>query len=197
MTEPEPESESGPQEIKDPEAYVNHRRLRSIFDIRDGMVEARRNVKLAPHDENFSLYEALSAYRALTDSYIVETEPLLRRYQGGIKLLEKADFGTIEVEPEVPNFGRGTNRHSVEPEVYEMKGLLSLVDSPDPLTAEYDVRRPSGRGKGRETGVTKRQVPFATLDNMVRSLNNFLAEVGFELDPQEDTEPGQIEDVGL
>jgi hypothetical protein len=216
MTEPEPESESGPQEIKDPEAYVNHRRLRSIFDIRDDMVQARKKVKLADHSREFTSYEALSAYRALTDSYIVESEPLLRRYEDGIKLLESANFGVESVCPpyykagqhrrgryevELGDHERDTVRLSQPPQErqYELNGLLSMIECPDPLVAQYEWKtaRSSNRGGGGISYTHKQQLTFSTLDTMVRSLNNFLAEIGFELDPQDDTEPGQIEDVGL
>jgi hypothetical protein len=216
MSEPEPESKSEPQEIRDPEAYVNHRRLRSIFDIRDDMVEARKKVKLAGHSREFTTYEALSAYRALTDSYVVEAEPLLRRYEGGIELLEKVDFGTETASPpyhkmsrgqrgafevDLVNHDRDTVRLESPPQEkeYNLNGLLSVIECPDPLVAEYEWRsaQRSNRGGGTVNYVHKQQISFSTLDRMVRSLNNFLAEIGFELDPQDDTEPGQIEDVGL
>jgi hypothetical protein len=180
------------------------------------MVQARKKVKLADHSEEFTTYEALSAYRALTDSYIVESEPLLRRYEDGTELLENADFGVERVSPpcfkadqyqrgryevELGNHERDTVLLSQPPEeqLYELNGLLSLIECPDPLVAQYEWKtaRSSNRGGGRISYTHRQQLTFSTLDAMVRSVNNFLAEIGFELDPQDDTEPGQIEDVGL
>ncbi len=211
MTEPEPEPESEPKEIKDPEAYVNHRRLRSIFDIRDDMVEARKKVKLAGHSGEFTSYEALSAYRALTDSYIVESEPLLRRYEDGVELLESADFGVESVSPpyhRASQYQRGQYAvelgghkrdtvllsHPPEERLYELNGLLSLIECPDPLSAQYEWKtaRSSNRGGGTVSYSHKQQLSFSTLDTMVRSVNNFLAEIGFELNPQEEDDPAHL-----
>jgi hypothetical protein len=222
MSETDPENGDGePQEIKDPNAYVNHRRLRSIFDIRDDMTEARAKVKTAPHSRRYSEYEALSAYRALVDSYIVETEPLLRKYKPGPSLLQSKDYGSVIVEPESRSVSRAGASRTQEvyvgddPETsedwvpvvrvpegkeFDLTGLLSLIHLPDPITAEFELHISGSGYKMRQemmyTSTT--QISFASLDTMVRSVNNFLADIGFELDPEdEDSEPWDIEDAGL
>lgn len=209
MTETDPtNSDPEPTEVSDPDAYINHRRLKSIFDIRDDMREARRRVKLADHDPDLTAYQTLSAYRAIVDSYVVETEPLLRSYEGGAKLLEEKEFGTVAVEPTVIEKEAPGHTSAKETrirvdgeeytvttvpkgETYDLTGLLSVIRQPDPLTANISLNMRMSRGKNRVVTV-KRQIGFRTLDLMVRTVNNFLANIGFELDPREEENPLEL-----
>lgn len=204
----EPENESEPQKISDPESYVNHRRLRTIFDIRDKMIETRRDVKVAPHDNVISRFKALAAYRALVDSFVVETEPLLRRYSDGKQLLKSRDYGQITVAPEfieIPRrrglpmnwkvdvsndrrYSTGSIGFTEKPEIkyFEITGLISVVELPDPLSVTYE-------SIDRDPNYThEEQIGFDILDQMVRDINNFLAKIGFEVDPQEEEDTLQI-----
>jgi hypothetical protein len=206
------ESESPDQVIADPESQVNHRRIKTIFDIRDSMTEARQKVKLASHNRNIARYEALSAYRALVDSYVVETEPMLRRYDPGTELLENQDFGavTVNVETKQPLKGRDTYNSTVEVDVrsdpsidkdwvtvsevpkpvkYDVTGLLSVINLPDPLRPQFELNRSQTMLSSTNCIFSPTyQIDFEVLDRMVRSINNFLAEIGFEVDPQEEQE---------
>ena len=218
----DPDDKSGePTTVRDPESYINKRRLKGIFDIRDEMTEIRKKVKVAPHADSVSSYEALSAYRALVDSYDVETESLLRQYKGGLDLLQSRDFGTAQIAPRYQNkpeyWGGGkyevyvaddptinNSRIAVnqppEPTVFELTGLLSVVSTPDPLVAEYELHRSGDRHGLGDNSVLYRcegQISFRTLDTMVRALNNFLGKIGLEVDPEEESEPWDIEDAGL
>lgn len=199
-----PENESEPTEVSDPDAYVNHRRLKSIFDIRDEMRESRRKVKMADHRpvEQVTTYEALSAYRALVDSYVVETEPLLRKYDRGVELLEEEDFGKVLVKPTVITGGEYrkvrvggeeiSTRNVPKGRVYELEGLLSVIEQPDPLTAELKLNKPHNHARNPVHKVLKKQIKFKSLDRMVRGINNFLAEIGFELNPREEQDPLEL-----
>jgi hypothetical protein len=219
--EEEPDKSGEPTTVKDPESYINKRRLKGIFDIRDEMREVRKKVKVAPYQAGVSKYESVSIYRALVDSYIVETEPLLRRYKGGLELLEDKDFGTASVCPQYQRNPDSRHRSgprdryrvhvgddptvdaekvtvSTEPEptIFELTGLLSVVTTPDPLVSLYEFTA-SAQGRTRKKTITYRceaQVSYNTLDTMVRTLNNFLGQIGLEVDPEEaDPEDGFLD----
>lgn len=211
------EAETGPEElggkIRDPEAYVNSRRLKSIFDIRDAMVTVRADVKTAPYRDG-SKFEALSKYRALVGSYVVETEPLLRRYEGGPELLHKQEFGhqmlsvrevdqsgynhesthTVDVSDDQSiRYDTVRVRGLPDPKAYDLTGLLSIVEYPDPLEAEFELESAQKHKISGTINYTRTaQVAFQHLDRMVRALNNYLGQIGFEVEPMDDTEPAQL-----
>lgn len=203
--------DSSLQQVSDPEEYVNHRRLKTIFDIRDQMRELQNEVKVAPHVNNTSRYEALSAYRAIVSSYIVEVEPLMRHYKPGPKLLDKRDFGTVKIGPSVVErkspMGRGSttayidtstdskfkkNKFPVKsvpaPVEFKFHGLTSLLGQPDPLASDFKIQSSRSRRNNTRTHTVTSQVPFEKLDGMTRTINNFLADIGMEVDPEESQE---------
>jgi hypothetical protein len=210
--------EAEPTTVSDPESYVNKRRLKGIFDIRDEMREARTRVKIAPQQDNITKFQALSVYRALVNSYIIEAEPLLKKYKGGKRLLEKKDFGT---ESLCPTFEKNSNssryssyswrvflsddptidrekirvRRKPQPTTFNLKGLLSVSRLPDPLEAEYKLDGQVAHSTSKTINYRcVSQISYEKLDNMVRSLNNFLGEAGFEVDPeQKDPEDGFLD----
>lgn len=211
MSESNVDEESDPSEINDPESYVNHRRLKAIFDIRDSIHEQRTKLQVSRHDKNLSRYQMLSGYRALTSSYIVEVEPILRRFDGGSQLLNKSDFGETVITPKVgQQFNSGTMSESTmldtsqnpdidtdavsvshrynddKEEVYQHTGLLSLLNHPDPLVGEWEITTKRHNGYKTITHRNPTQIDFRTLDSMVRTVNNFLADIGFEVSPNED-----------
>lgn len=200
--------------VRDPEEIINQRRAKSIFDIRDDMREKRKMVRLASHDRStdISIYEAKSAYRALVDSYIIETEGLMRHYEPGPELLNSRDLGIMEIRPRVVDKGNATKgRHinrkytidtsrdrnfsenqvhtdtDIDAKYFEFEGLLSLLEAPDPLQAQWEIEiYERFEGTTNKVHTVIRQVNYSILDNMVRSINNFLADIGFEIDPEQE-----------
>ena len=76
------ESEDYPERIEDSEDYSKQRRLKSVFDIRKEIHETRTDIKFESHKLS-QRHQAISAYRALVESYLLEIEPLLKRYGDG------------------------------------------------------------------------------------------------------------------
>lgn len=180
-----------PEEINDPEEYVNRRRLESIFKIRDRLHDARLQIRAKDTDR----YAAVSNYRSLVDSYVIEIEPLLRRYGDGPELLTDRNFGVLEIEPTTRKSARAgsaatqvhvdgdwltvkTPPRSVR---YELHGLNSLFRLGDPVTHTFTADAGS-LGNRTVSWEVETQPDFGTLDAMVREVNDFLAEIGFELD---------------
>jgi len=209
------EESEGPTEIEDIENYTEERRLKSIFDIREQIHTMRQEVRVAAQDKQ-KRFEALCVYRALVDSYLMELEPLLRRYGDGEYYLREKDFGTIEIEPKVEQakvgrYGMETrlyfpekgewkkvdHRSIPEPDNIHLKGLESLFNIPDPITISTSVQKPGRPDLSMRDSNTyqyrwKIQIPLQKLDTMLRTLNNFLSEIGFELEPEEEDDPAHI-----
>jgi hypothetical protein len=203
MTEQEPESGSKPQEIEDPEAYVNHRRLQSIFDARTKLRDRRITARTAGKSQEF---RAVSAYRSAVSNYVMELEPLMQRFEAGTEPLRKKDFGDVTIEPNVRyrEFHSGSNEWMLTksngdkvpieapPEAVSLPfiGLDCLFVYDDPLTPTWEIEhsRHGGRIIHQEVG----QIPFSVLDDMVIAANRFLAEIGFELNPQEEDDPAHL-----
>lgn len=197
----EGDGDAEPVEIEDPEGYVAHRRLKSIFDIRSDIHTARQQVRLEAYGDR---YQALCAYRTLLDGYIMELTPLLRKYDPGPELLTQRDFGTVELKPEAREKpGRthsevydpyddtlGSNwvpvREAPEPTTFRLRGLQSVFQLPDPLSHTWELENHSARHE-TVTVSAEAQPDFEMMDRMVLAANNFLADIGFELDPEEGT----------
>lgn len=219
MTDSDGDSEDVAQ-IKDPEAYVNQRRLQQLFDLRENLHKSRLKLAEIEHNRRHkrTRWEALNAYRALVDSYILELEPLLLRYEPGPELLNETHFGTVEVTPhyklepagrsssdtyQVYEPSASTNNSSDdyvrvqnrphEVVEYELEGLRSVLELPSPLTATYTFNKFKYAGKGKSFKHTaKTQIRMETMDTMVRKANNFLAEIGFTVSPEPEDDPAMI-----
>lgn len=193
-----------PAVVDDPEGFVRNRRLSTIFDIRDELIEARRKIQLAKHQGRISEFEALSIYREHVHSYFVELEPLLVRYEPGPELLEETVFGTVKIEAPVrqgrdnrteaylPDDKAGSDwKHVVADDLpealtYELRGLQVLSeDGPIRHTFEFEVVEHGTRPVSK---TVERQYPRTALDAMVRQMNEFLAKIGLEVEPQQNNE---------
>ena len=212
------EPENHPERIEDSEDYTVQRRLKSVFDIRKDIHQTRKKIRYASHKRN-ERYQAVCAYRALAESYLLEIEPLLRRYGDGDYYLNQTDFGFVTLEPETresqayryggvelyfPNAPIGNYKDSsswirVNPDsvpesvTYEFTGLNALFDVPDTLMLADQVKQAASSRRAKEyTYVQKSQIPMSALDDMVRTMNEFLSDIGFELDPETEDDPANI-----
>jgi hypothetical protein len=195
----------GEDHVEDPEQIVQSRRLESIFDIRDELREYRKIILIESYDDHgMSRFQALSGYRTLANNYLMEIQPLLEKYESGKELLTEHDFGTATVTPECQATKRGqfeikhhdgtTTTVEEDPTnqtaTFELEGLEAIWTTPDPLKASFTVEQYDNINK-----TTKRQ-PIAitdqfsveTTDKFIRSMNRFLSEIGFELEPTQTTE---------
>lgn len=211
------ESEDYPEKIEDSEDYTVQRRLKSVFDIRKDIHQTRKKVRYASHKPS-ERYQAVCAYRSLAESYLLEIEPLLRRYGDGEYYLSESDFGSITLEPEtrdtstnrlgglelffpnapIDNYKDNSswirvNASSVpEPVTYEFTGLTALFDVPDTLILADQVKQERSRRAKEYTYVQRSQIPMSALDDMVRTMNEFLSDIGFELEPETEDNPANI-----
>lgn len=208
-----PDNNNTEEQIADPEEVVQTRRLNSIFDIRDDLREHRKIILMERYDNSgISRFEALNGYRALCNDYLMELEPLLNEYENGIQLLTERDFGYALIQPNYEtlsqngNFAFGTkvkihHKNGGETIAYRkpptkkvrLTGLESIWNISDPLVAQIDIEQQSNNPIDISTSVQIRdQFSVRTTDRFIRSMNMFLSDIGFELDPEEDKEPHQI-----
>jgi len=210
------DSEDYPERIEDSADYSTKRRLKSVFDIRHEIRDTRKEIKFEAHKSSYR-HQAVSAYRALVESYLLEIEPLLRRYGNGEVYLNQYDFGQLTLEPQTreisknsffdvelffPNQRGGNGNDSAwervpednvpEPVTYEFIGLRSLFDAPDTFVLHDDVQLQGVTGTDVLTYVQKAQIPMNSLDLMVRSLNDFISDIGFELEPEHEDDPAHL-----
>jgi len=201
----------GEDHVEDPEQIVQSRRLESIFDIRDELREYRKIILIESYDDHgMSRFQALSGYRTLANNYLMEIQPLLEKYESGKELLTEHDFGTATVEPQyhAVNHGRYEITHNderlpttVESAPYnasasfELEGLEAIWNTPDPLRATFNVEQYDNRNNtntNRSIEITD-QFSVETTDKFIRSMNRFLSEIGFELEPTQTTEDAHFD----
>jgi hypothetical protein len=207
-----PDKESERALIRDPEEIVQSRRLNSIFDIREEIRDARKQILMERYsNKGVTRFEALCGYRTLANNYLMELEPLLLKFEPGKELLNDKEFGEAIFLPdyrekkaadsrttkyEVVHHDATTTTVGAEPQPVsvELTGLRCLWDVPDPVTLSIPVKqKKSYRHLAEEKELTfKDQFGVRTIDMLVRCMNRFLSDIGFELDPEENKDPHQI-----
>jgi hypothetical protein len=201
------------EQIADAEDIVQSRRLKSIFDIRDELREHRKIILMERYDnKGFTRFQALSGYRTLANNYLMELQPLLMKFEPGKELLTERDFGTANIVPnyrvtssnthgvgqkiEIQHTDGGTTevREKPKPKQVDLTGLESIWNVPDPLQAKLTLNKFDSQAQTVTPNpvFVKDQFSVDTTDKFVRSMNMFLSEIGFELEPQEDKPPHQI-----
>jgi hypothetical protein len=199
----------GEDHVEDPEQIVQSRRLESIFDIRDELREYRKIILIESYDDHgMSRFQALSGYRTLANNYLMEIQPLLEKYESGKELLSEYDFGTATIIPqyhatkhgshhrryEITHHDGRTTAVSKEPNnqtaTFELEGLEAIWNIPDPLKASFNVKQYDNVNNtiaNRSIEITD-QFSVETTDKFIRSMNRFLSEIGFELEPTQTKE---------
>jgi len=205
------------EQIEDPDQLVNRLRIESIMSIRNGIHEKRLIVKEARNRDRLL---AVSGYRSLIESYVLEVASLFSVYESGIELLNSKDYGTVgftEEELIIESQYNGMSRRhklmiddpdhrenfwytwdvrkSISQEV-EVNGLYSVIQLDDPIKFSLDLTRyPSSIYSSNKSDVTETvtlQIPLKTLDEMLIDMNLFLANIGFELEPMINLESPEI-----
>jgi len=201
--------------IEDPDQLVNRLRIESIMSIRNGIHEKRLIVKEARNQDRLM---AVSGYRSLIESYVLEIASLFSVYQGGLELLKSKDYGTVGFtkddlvveskssgmgyryrllvdNPDREKFWYGFGNKPFDGVSVNVKGLYSVIELDDPVEFELDLLRYSHSWRGDMTEVTEKvtlQIPLKTLDEMLIDMNLFLAQIGFELEPLVQLESPEI-----
>jgi hypothetical protein len=196
-------------EIKHADDIVIERRLNTIFDIRRQIHELRRQAGMGLIKQH-SKYEVQSGYRSLVTNYLMELHPLLLKYDDvGHHLLYEYDFGVEKIKPriEIRQHGISEQYYLIRPERgdvpyqqaspgavgdVELKGLTSLQEVDDPLKGVVvkEVRDPVTMSMQEQRIPFAAQIGMQTLDDMTLRMNEFISQVGLELEPDRDDDPG-------
>jgi hypothetical protein len=209
-----PDSNSVPS-IEDPEELVNRLRIESIMGIRNKIHDKRLVVKQTQSENKMA---AISGYRSLIESYVLEVASLFEVYEQGRELLETKKYGAIEIDSEKlivekkndgfgsfiaklrlddyhenPNQWYVAGNHRSWDREQDVIGLYSVLKLDDPITFYYELRK--RRSPSRGSKVTKQvstQISLKILDEMLIDINSFLAKIGFELDPMIELDSPEI-----
>jgi hypothetical protein len=192
MTESEnnQDSEVEVEPVYDPEGYVQERRLKDIFDAKEKVRERRIKAKeyqFANEGDGKAL-NGVRMYRTAVENYLTELKSLFLEDMNGRGYWYNLDMGEIVIPP--PE----NDKYVIEPEPekIDLTGLQSIFDVPEPIVVEFDVIRRVGTNKVQETVKQRGNIPFSKLDVAVQSANQYLSDRGFELDPEDDTDPASI-----
>lgn len=204
--------------IEDPEQLVNRLRIESIMSIRNSIHEKRLIVKEARNQDRLL---AVSGYRSLIESYVLEVASLFSVYESGVQLLKNKKYGTVGFEPQdliIESTSSGmVSRHrllvdadsqrdrdkfwySFKPESLEghsvdIEGLYSVITLDDPIEFKLQLTKYNSKLYGSPVETTETvtlQIPLKTLDEMLIDMNLFLADIGFELEPMVQLESPEI-----
>jgi hypothetical protein len=189
-------------QVLDPEEYTQHRRLRELYDQRREVQEVRRDLEMKvaqstalPGESGFEREQAERVYATALESYLMELEPLaVHRYPDiGEEYWTEKPLGVARYEPpDISDEVDGTIEElETEPDAktVEFVGLGSIIDQPleftFTFTAPVDIH-----GSVNNDPITVQEtypVRKNVLDAAYRQANLFLAEIGMDIDPEENT----------
>ncbi len=203
------EEREGPEEqsqddyqIEDPEEYLKGRRLREICDAKEAVRSRRQEIDVMISDPDYPRVDrhmGAQLYRSAVEDFITAIEPLLvkENEDAGSEYWTEKQIGQVTAAP--PQELRSSASASifngyqeiVEPATPQTKtftGLKSIVEASRPLRFEFtavvkDVR--SGQ-TAEEHGYTHKVIPWQILVKAHRLGTLFLAEIGAEVDINDD-----------
>jgi hypothetical protein len=210
-------SDSDIPSIEDPEELVNRLRIESIMGIRNKIHDKRLVVKQTQSENKMA---ALSGYRSLIESYVLEVASLFEVYEKGRTLLESKEYGAVQITEDrliierkntgnvnatwiarlrLDDITENPNQwyHAENPfdwnREQKVEGLYSVLKLSDPITFNYELTKYKSLSRGAQ--VTKQvssQMSLKILDKMLIDMNSFLASIGFELDPMIELDSPEI-----
>lgn len=192
---------------KDPGEYKQKRRIRSLLDAKEHVLELEREVEHAMLAGHLDEQTGNHALRRAVEHFIFELEPVLKNsdkqleYWGGFVT---DDDDPQRVVPDGDNWvyaddGKtyGGDPNWTGPHVGTMAlpdgsqhsffGLAEIVDSPNPLVVEWEEETEDEfEGEQTETQREVVQIPRQVLMNAFRTANEFLFDIGLDLDTEDD-----------
>ena len=189
------------KEIDDPGEYNQRRRIRAIHDARERVFEQRRRALDLQAQGSISRRTFRDIVRESVESFVFEIEQVLRRYQADAEpnldpgsgarpptwYLKGADLGNMMLPPD------GRER--------DFRGLLSVVEAPDPFVCEWQQQPSPPAGfeshplAQAETQRREVQIPEKVLLNAVRTGMQFLSEVGLDAEVEDSIPTATFDDV--
>ena len=164
---------------------IESKRIRAIFNSRENVQEIKHYLK----QQDLTGLDGRSTYRRALETYVQELYPVCQKAERGNEYWNAVDFGTVVVGPDSLK-GKVRNPTS---KYYQLQGFGSLIEHPDPYTAEFRVKKTIGFGRRvEETEVVKEQPTFSQLNTIFLTTDKFLEEVGLGLELQEDKDPASI-----
>jgi len=181
-------------EIDDPGEYNQRRRIRAIHDARERVFEQRRRGLDLRARGAISQRQYRDILRESVESFILEIEQLLRRYQADAEPNLDADSDVRPPSWYLHDVELG--RMALPPHSQELvfDGLLSVVETPDPFVREWQERPEAPAGfEGHplaktETKHREIQIREQILLNAVRAGMQFLSEIGLDAELKDSTQ---------
>jgi len=189
------------ERVLDPEEYSQRRRMQGLFDARREVQELKNELQelqslsqYAHYDgEKLSRGKACELFRIQLTSYFAEVAPSMRiTYKNkGQPYLEEEELGTLTVEPpksmrpDKPSAANNYRQviHPPESKQTVIYGLEALMKLPRPLEVSFTATvKERGEGRRRITEVKEVHIPWRILDTAYVKINEFLAEIGLDLD---------------
>lgn len=206
MSDAETDTDAGIEvEAVDVDEIVRQERVRAIFDARRECRDKRSKAKAQTYQGRTNVGRAL--YRDAVEGYVREVQTFLTQTEKGETLWNDFHFGTIDVTPSVEEVPGNTDKKRLDdgtiiakaPDGREIpvRGLNALFELSPPFTARFEVVTESvGRGR-RETSKklnVEREIPIRILDQMFAAINQYLADIGFDIEVGKSQQHTKLDD---
>ena len=184
-------------EIDDPDGYNRRRRLRAVHDARERILEQRRSALDLKAIGRIDEREYRDILRESVESFILEIEQVLRRYEVDAEPNLDADSDAKAPSWYLNDAPLGEVRLPPDGRVYSFQGLLSILEAPDPIICEWQDTPDAPAGFDShplETMVTRReevQIPERVLLDAVRVGMRFLNDAGLDIDIDDGDSEGE------
>jgi hypothetical protein len=196
-------SEDGYVVVVDEENYSHTRRQKIIEDKREHAIDVRTDARGQQIAGEISKTESLQYYRGALESYILQIIPVLRRDDIDVEddYLEATELGEVTFTPpsELVQFAEENIERLVpgskipRSETYPVKGLVSIVEMPSPLSHEFSVSIRDGGDIRTESVVVEHELPQSVLDKAMEVADQALDEVNIGIEVDDSNDEGEFD----
>lgn len=175
--------------VDDPDKYSQTRRLRTIHDLRDEVLNRRDTVFDAIEKRQISKNSGLRYYRRAIENFILEVEPLLLDEEletTARTFWESENLGTVVISPppemyqclQQPNVQVAGGAQIPEPQKKAFLGLGSIRAADEPLQATFTVPlKIPHEPVQTKTWTSTSEIPLEILDKAFQVTNVFLRKI--------------------
>jgi len=193
---------------EDPEDYALRRRLKEVFDLREYVDESRLTARAAASGApQAAQRRAHAQYRSALEALIIAVRPMMTTafadvanesaeidepgFMYGVELGEQTihppqDMTTSTRSRSVRSSSVSPDTSDLQPRNIVYSGLISIphADAPISVTFEQESNQRNTVSKTESRTVT-REIPMYVLDDALALINQFLADAGMDISPEQ------------
>lgn len=168
---------------EDVSTFNTRKRLIQLHEARSRVRDTIHQVSMHRVDGGFNQYDANTALRSAVESYVMETEWLIRNPTPEDDRRDETPDPRDNLEAHYWKEAELGRMELPDGRAIAFNGLYSILDAPNPVTGKVAERvQDPVSGSGTESQEFRRQIPRRVLMTAFRTTNRVIAELDMDID---------------